>query len=203
MALANRTYYSFDVTPSVHFVMLDTESILDTSDISPAEAAWLAGDLAAAAGATWRLAAGHRPLYCTNGGYGSSNKDCGGFAANLRAQAEAVLSRGHVDLVTTAHMHGYERTQPVLDGKVTPAAAGGIVYIVNGAGGNRESNDDPRGNAPWSAPTAAPPAQTHTATIGYGIMTIVAGAAPGASSLKYEFYESATGVLIDSMTLAK
>ena len=61
----------------------------------------------------------------------------------------------------------------------------------------------PTGDAPWSAPSGPPPAQTHTATIGYGIITLVGGGPPGNNSLKYEFFESGSGVLIDAFTITK
>ncbi len=113
----------------------------------------------------------------------------------LRAQVEKTLAG--VDLVLGSHMHGYERTLPVYNGTVvTGNATITPIYIVNGAGGNREGNDDPRGDAPWSAPGA------HSGSFGYGIMTLVAGG-KGASSLEYKFVESATGKVLDSVTLSK
>lgn len=191
---ANRSFYSLDIAQVLHFAMIDTESVLDVSDVSTANQDWLKQDLGLAKlGSKWVLAGGHRPLYCTNGGYKSSNKDCSGMAATLRGQVEATLQG--VDLVLGAHMHGYERTLPVKDGIVV-ANGTAPVYIVNGAGGNREGNDDPKGDAPWSAPGA------HSGVFGYGLMTFVSGP-PGASTMEYQFIESATGNTLDSVTLTK
>ena len=39
----------------------------------------------------------------------------------------------HVNLVLSGNSHNYERTYPLIDGA---RAAGGITYIVTGAGGN-------------------------------------------------------------------
>jgi hypothetical protein len=174
--------------------MIDTESVLDVSDVSASNQQWLKEDLGIAKlGATWVLVGGHRPLYCTNGGYKSSNKDCKGMAENLRVQVEATMQG--VDVVLGAHMHGYERTLPVKNSTVV-ANGTAPVYIVNGAGGNREGNENPGGDAPWSAPGA------HSGAFGYGLMTFVAGP-PGASTLVYKFIESATGNTLDSVTLTK
>ena len=199
---ANRSFYALDLgAHALHFAMFDTESVLDVSDVSAANVAWLQEDLAVArvGGAKWLVTGGHRPLFCTNGGYGSGNKDCKGMAEVLRKQVEPTFAG--VDLVLGSHMHGYERTAAIRNGTAVPsngtASTGAPVYIVNGAGGNREGNDNPKGDAPWSAPGA------HSGSFGYGLLTIVAAAAPGASSLQYQFVESATGAVLDSMTLTK
>ncbi len=169
--------------------MIDTESVFDVSDVSPVNVAWLREALASPAAApAWRVVLGHRPLYCTNGGFNSSNKDCNPMAAVLQKQVEDTLRAGGVHLGLFSHMHGYERTQPVYKGKVTPGAP---VHIVNGAGGNREGNDDPRGDAPWSAPGA------HSGAFGFGMITITSAA------LRYDFVLSANGSVFDTVTLSK
>ena len=188
-AVANRSFYSLTLGPA-QFSMIDTESVLDVSDVSAVNVAWLKETLAVAAAAAvqWRVVLGHRPLYCTNGGYNSSNKDCNPMAVVLQKQVEDTLKNGGVQLGLFSHMHGYERTQPVYKGAVTPGAT---VHIVNGAGGNREGNDNPKGDAPWSAPGA------HSGEFGYGLMTITQ------SSLQYQFILSANGTVFDSVTLTK
>jgi len=198
---ANRSFYSLDFGKALHFAMFDTESVLDVSDVSGANVAWLKEDLGVAAvgGSKWLLAGGHRPLFCTNGGYGSSNKDCHGMAKILQAQVQDVFAG--VDVVLGSHMHGYERTQAIRNGTAVPsngtASTGAPVYIVNGAGGNREGNDNPKGDAPWSFPGA------HFGQIGYGLMTLVAGQAAGASSLVYQFIDSTNGTVLDTLTITK
>ena len=200
---ANRSFYGLAIGApgALHFAMFDTESVLDVSDVSAANVAWLKEELAVAAagGAKWLVTGGHRPLYCTNGGFNGGNKDCKGMSETLRAQVEATFAG--VDLVLGSHMHGYERTRPIKAGAALPGngtnAVGAPVYIVNGAGGNREGNEDPKGDAPWSAPGA------HSGAFGYGLLTIAASAAPGASSLQYQFVESATGRVLDALTLTK
>ena len=61
---ANRSFYAIDFGTVLHYAMYDTESVLDISDVSAANAAWLKADLdmAALQGAKWVIAGGHRPL---------------------------------------------------------------------------------------------------------------------------------------------
>ena len=62
------------------------------------------------------------------------------------------------------------------------------MYVVNGAGGNREGNQDPD-PASWVA--------FHSAEIGFGYMTI-----SGASSLLYEFV-AANGTTLFQFEITK
>ena len=193
-------FFSVDVG-ALHLVLFNTETALDTGDISSDELVWLTRDLAAVnrSMTPFVVLGGHRPLYCTNGAFPPNDKDCGDFAAIMRLQAEKQLRDARVDLVLGAHMHGFERTAAVYGGAVVQnATANGTyvaplapVYIVNGAGGNREGNDNPPGNAPWSAPGA------HFGTVGFGLMQVTP------SRLAYQFVDSATGAVLDSMEILK
>lgn len=182
-------YYSIDIG-SVHVWMGNTETDIDTADMDATQVAAMAADLAAVNRSVtpWVLVTGHRPLYCTN----SKSSDCKLFADILRFQAESTFRDAGVDLVINAHMHSYERTWPVYAGTPlardysSPAAP---VYIVNGAGGNREGNEQPHGDAAWSA--------WSTSAIGYGLLTVA-----GPHALTAEFY-AANGTLLDSITLTK
>lgn len=193
-------YFSLDIG-ALHLVLYNSETPDDTGSVDAAEVAWLEADLAAAvsANATWLIAGAHRPLYCTNGAWNTSDKDCSLFAGVMRAQAETTFNKHKVDLVLGAHMHGYERTQAVNGGKVVTAAANGTtyvragapVYIVNGAGGNREGNEDPHGDAPWSVPGA------HYSTTGFGLITV------SASRMQYDFVDAASGAVLDTAVWTK
>jgi hypothetical protein len=197
----NSTYYSLDLPSGVHLVVFNSETPDDTGSVDSAQVTWLAADLAAAraSNASWLVAGAHRPLYCTNDGYASKNKDCTVFAPIMRSQAEATFAGAHTDLILAAHMHGYERTEAVSNSVVVTASGpngtyvspGAPVYVVNGAAGNREGNDDPRGDAPWSAPGA------HVGTIGYGLLTVA-----GPHSLSYTFF-AANGTALDTMRITK
>lgn len=177
-------YYGF-AAGAVHVSMTNTESPIDTPDMNATVRAFLTADLAAAraAGAAWIIVGGHRPFYCSNGG-----TQCDSFAAMLRSQGEALLAG--VDLVINAHEHGYERSLPLKNGKVVSPNyndAPAPVYVVNGAGGNREGNERP-GGAPWSV--------YQTAEIGFAVIT-AAG-----RSLTYAF-NAANGTTLDSFTMTK
>jgi len=180
-------YYAFDAG-SVHISMTNTESPVDTPDMNATVRAHLAADLAAAAAASsaWVIVGGHRPFYCSD----NDKTQCGSFSAILRAQGEALLVAGKADLVITAHEHGYQRSLPLLNGSIaaqTYADCPAPVYVVNGAGGNRESQDLPA-PAAWS--------KYESAEVGFA--TIVA-AGP---RLTYSFL-AANGTTLDEFALTK
>ncbi len=152
---------------------------------------WLTADLEAAskqrATTPWIVAGGHRPLYCSN----HDKTQCKTFASLLRSKAEGTFNANGVDLVIQAHMHGYERSWPLKDGVVVaqnytnPTAP---VYVVNGAGGNREGNTLPRGEA-WTA--------FRTQDVGYARLTVTS------ASLEYEFVDAANGTTLDAFTITR
>ena len=223
-------YYSLEVGPSLHLVVLHSESSIDTADIDARQAAWLAADLAHYTNPTkkWTVTAFHRPMYCTD----SNSNDCGLFANILRNQTEDIIADAGVDLVITAHMHGYERSYPMRNGTVTrkdynsPTApvyvvqvrGGGstllvedrsqphprrpsltcsryatatISHFLQGAGGNREGNELPRNDQPWSAPGAS-------GAIGFAMIEI-----RGPAFMSYSFVRSADGTILDSFNITK
>lgn len=189
-AETDNMYYSFTAGP-VHFVMMDTESVLDTADVDATQVAWIQGDLAAVNRSVtpWVVASGHRPLYCSD----NDKTQCGIFSDVLRFQVEQTLYSNGVDLVLGAHEHGYERMFPTYNGAATstnynsPTAP---VYVVNGAAGNREGNENPAGNQPWSA--------AHSGAIGYAYIQV-----SSATALTYSFFGSANGTEIDTFTITK
>jgi len=193
----NSSWYSLDFGGSTHVVFFNTETAEDTGDVDGPLVSWLQADLTTAKKNNHSIviAGAHRPFYCTNGGYKSSNKDCTFFAPIMRDQAEAVFASA--DLVLGAHMHGYERTEAIINSNVIATAvnntyshAGAPVYVVNGAAGNREGNDNPQGDAPWSVPGA------HYGTIGYALMQVTT------NLIKYQFY-AANQTVLDSFTITK
>jgi len=197
-------YWSIDVAGGdVHLTAMDTESPLDLAWIDERQSKWLEGDLAdlatrrasSHASAGWTIAAGHRPLYCTN----HRGQDVPHGNGVLRAQVEATLVSHGVDLVLQAHEHDYERSWPTAKGMPTqhhyqsPTAP---VYVVNGAGGNREGNELPPGDQPWSA-NATSGLSAQTANISYGILIIQAG------ELQYTQIDSASNGVLDTFTVTK
>jgi hypothetical protein len=132
--------------------------------VDDTQIAWLKADLAAtsarmqAAGGTvngecseasptFIVVYMHRPLYCSD----ADSSNCQGIEAlYLQEKLEDLFVAHGVDLVLSGHMHNIERTVNVRAG--VPDASG-PVYVVNGAGGNREGVEDSWFNpAPvWSA----------------------------------------------------
>lgn len=178
-------YYAFDAG-SVHVSMTNTESPIDTADMNATVRAFLQAELAGAAAASWRIVGGHRPFYCSD----NDKTQCGSFSAVLRGQGEALLVAGKADLVITAHEHGYQRSLPLLNGSIASQTyddAPAPVYVVNGAGGNRESQDLPAPIA-WS--------KFESAEIGFAV---VVAAGP---RLTYSFM-AANGTQLDSFVMTK
>lgn len=191
---ARGLYYALNIGP-VHLLMTNTETALDTPDIDPTQLAFITADLAGVdhAATPITIVGGHRPMYCSNGG-----TQCGSFAAVLRNLTEAPYNKYGVDVVVTAHEHGYERTFRVVNSVVTDKSylgPGAPVYIVNGAAGNREGNEKPSG-APWSA--------VQSGAVGYSLITVQAPpAGTGNATVHWQHYESDTGALLDDWTLSK
>lgn len=197
-AVTHGFYYSLNAGP-LHLVMFDTESPLDTPDVDATQRAWLSADLAGVDRAATPLvvAAGHRPLYCTDK---SASVQCGDFAALLRGLVEDAFLGAGVDVVVGAHEHGYERTYRVAHGNVTDKTylgPGAPAYVINGAAGNREGNQMASGNQPWSA--------AQSAAVGYSLVTITAPppGMPGNATLVWRHLASADRSLIDEWTLTK
>lgn len=187
-------YYSFQAGPSVHIAVANTESPIDTADMNSTVTAWLASDLAAATANRsasvnpWLIVGGHRPFYCSN----DDKTQCGIFTSVLRYQAEHIIAGAGVDLVITAHEHSYERTWPTYNATVTAtdySSPTAPVYVVQGAGGNREGNDLPAGGTPWSA--------FRSSSVGYAVVEV-----PGPESLTYTFF-LANGTALDTFTITK
>lgn len=137
-------WYSFD-WGGVHFVALDTFSQLQ---MPAEEVAWLEQDLAAAADANWIVAYFHEPPDSSNLAHGSSPRAYDAFAD--------VLERAGVDLVITAHDHGYERSYAMRGGHVVSrenvtAKGNGTVYVVTGGGGAELYPDYVEPAPEWSA----------------------------------------------------
>jgi len=180
-------YYSFNYG-NIHFIALDTEARADVALLTKQQILWLTADLAAVDRKVtpWVVVCGHRPFYCSNPGV-----DCGIMATVLKDAAEEILNHYKVDLVLTAHKHNYERFWPSKPGGIpvkTYTNPNAPIYIVNGAGGNREGKGR-AGNLLNNSVTFLP-------TFGYGIIT-----SHNSSVLEWNFYDSEDGVSLDGFVL--
>lgn len=117
----NHSYYSYN-WGAAHILVLDSEQPYapGTAQYNFAQA-----DLAAHQSDAWRIVAIQRPPYSSTSANSSSNP--------VRLYLVPLFQTEHVNLVLSGNSHNYERTYPLVNG--TPAA-GGVTYVVSGAGGN-------------------------------------------------------------------
>jgi hypothetical protein len=170
---ANHSWYSYD-WGDAHVVVLDSEQ--PTGSGSP-QYAFLQQDLAAHQSAAWRIVAVQRPPYSSSSANSSSPA--------IRALVP-LFQQQHVDLVLSGNSHNYERSQPLIDGA---PAAGGITYVVTGAGGNG-----------FNAFTLAAPAWSAFREASY-FQYLRVTVSP--ASLKLDAVRADTGAVFDSATIAK
>jgi 3',5'-cyclic AMP phosphodiesterase CpdA len=143
--------FSFDYG-NAHWTVLDSNPYMDWTN--PSLRDWVAQDLEAARGATWRFVGFHHP------GFNSSKTH---FTDQWMRVLSPVFEAGRVDIVFAGHVHNYQRSFPLLfapvpqpddqmfgpkgevrgeykfdkdfaDG-VSGAKPKGVIYIVSGAGG--------------------------------------------------------------------
>lgn len=162
------TNFSFDYG-NTHWTIIDSNPYVDWTDKDLKE--WVAKDLAAAKGSTWRFVAFHHP------GFNSAREH---FEQQHMRLLASVFEAGKVDVVFNGHVHNYQRSFPLRfvpdkqgtvlvggkDGKTirgrvvngrwtldksfdgrTDTTPDGVIYVVTGAGGqklyNPEQHDDP------------------------------------------------------------
>ncbi|XP_027170324.1 purple acid phosphatase 18 [Coffea eugenioides] len=123
---SSNLYYSFDVA-GAHIIMLG--SYTDYDEFSD-QYSWLKADLAKVdrEKTPWLLALFHVPWY-------NSNDAHQGEGDNMMASMEPLLNAAGVDIVLAGHVHAYERSQRVYNGRSDSC---GAVHITIGDGGNRE-----------------------------------------------------------------
>jgi hypothetical protein len=189
-------YYSFNVG-SLHMVSLDTEDIVDTAFMSKVQVDWLREDLKAVdrKQSPWLMSMGHRPIYCSNHNHQNCNSTYSHF---LQEAMEDLLYLHKVDVHLQAHVHDYERTWPMYKGAPTSlnySSPGAPVYVVNGAGGNREGNDMPAGNQPW-CPRPSGTNHPQARDIGFSLLVIEG------SSLRFRQF-AANSTLLDDWSISK
>lgn len=192
-APSDATFYHFNAGP-VSFMMLDTETPIDTGDFGDVQLDWLRQRLVEARGnGQFIFAAHHRPFYCS----ARTSVDCNTFAQVLRSQAEAMYKNYSVGVSMCGHIHNYERTFPVYNNRTSTQSYDNPptpFYLVNGAAGNREgqasfesTTDD------WSA--------KRLMNIGYMMFTLSRNASTDVMDM--EFIASGSREVLDAVTLTK
>jgi acid phosphatase type 7 len=180
--------FSFDYG-NAHWTVLDANATVDWTDRELQQ--WVANDLDAAKGATWRFVSFHQP------GFSSSKTH---FDEQYMRILSPAFEAGKVDMVFSGHVHNYQRSYPLrfepsagnnaapvvgndgkpkknrhVDGRFTldksfngqsDTTPEGVIYIVSGAGGqhlyNPEQQDDP---ASWQVFTHKHISKIHTLTV--------------------------------------
>lgn len=158
----SESYYSFDYG-NVHFVSLDSYEVLNDKnylfDTLSLQVSWLKKDLATNK-LPWTVLYWHYPPYTKCGSHDSDTEEA---LVKIRQNLVPVLERYKVDLVLSGHSHVYERTYPILGhyGLADTFDPGqhivgksdslntyhigterqGIIYIVNGAGGQIDDQE--------------------------------------------------------------
>jgi hypothetical protein len=148
-------YYSFNVGPA-HVVMLCSYCPYEPQ--TP-QYQWLVADLQKVDRTLtpWLIAVLHAPWYNSNRAHHNEGEE-----VRMRAAMERIFYSSKVDLVLAGHVHAYERSHPVFEGRVVQDAP---VYITIGDGGNREGLAVNYEAAPvWSA--------YRLAAFGHGVIDI-------------------------------
>ncbi|PKA48668.1 Purple acid phosphatase 18 [Apostasia shenzhenica] len=119
-------YYSFEVA-GVHIIMLGSYTDYDESSD---QYAWLKADLAKVdrQRTPWVLVLLHAPWYNSNWAHRGEGDD-------MMAAMEPLLYDAGVDILIAGHVHAYERTERVYNGRLDSC---GLIHITIGDGGNRE-----------------------------------------------------------------
>jgi acid phosphatase type 7 len=119
----NEDFYEFSAGP-VWFFMLDTEH----AGTYPAQGNWMEKLLAQKRdGIAWKIALQHSPTYSSGIEHGSNG--------DAQEYFREIFDRHHFDLNIGGHEHFYERSKPMINGKVVNAPKKGTTYIVSGGAG--------------------------------------------------------------------
>lgn len=148
----NSLLYSFDYK-SLHLISFSTELYFDgTPEMLQTGLNWLEADLQEAnrhrEQRPWIVLITHHPVYCS-----ADSEDCTSKAALIRdgpltadnkthwGGLEELLLKYKVDVYVSGHVHNYERTYPVAQGKVASTSyhnAPSYMEVIVGNGGQPE-----------------------------------------------------------------
>jgi hypothetical protein len=132
-------YYSFNFG-NAEFFMIDGNRTLHEGS---KQLEWLEKALKQS-DATWKFAVLHQPPYTSDSNdYGDTYLETSTRGDPNVRNIIALLEKNGVDICFSGHVHDYERTFPILDGKVIPTDEGGVVYVTTAGGGGYLEHFDP------------------------------------------------------------
>ena len=170
----NHSWYSYN-WGDAHILVLDSEQPFATGTD---QYNFAQSDLAAHQGDAWRIVALQRPPYSSTSANSSS--------VPVKQYLVPLFQSENVNLVLSGNSHNYERTYPLVNG--TPIA-GGITYVVSGAGGN--------GFNAFSGTAPAYSAFRESSYYEYAKVTV------SPSALTVDAIQSSTNSVFDTTTITK
>ncbi|MGL6073939.1 MAG: LamG-like jellyroll fold domain-containing protein [Fimbriiglobus sp.] len=130
-------YYSYTYGHA-EFFSIDTNKPVGPGS---AQYEWLDKALGASK-AKWKFCYHHHPCYSSDSDdYGNSFKGETKFGDRNARQLVALYEKHNVDIAMNGHIHVYERTHPIRDGKIN--TKNGVVYLTSGGGGGSLENFSP------------------------------------------------------------
>lgn len=137
-------YYKFNYGNLDIFVVDSERPLMRGSE----QYQWLDSALAAST-ATWKIVGIHKAVYSSDEDDFGDTTIMRSFRGDIKLRALPELYERHgVDIVWCGHIHSYERTYPLVQGK--PVLDGGVVYMITGGGGGGLEKA-----APWRSPFTA------------------------------------------------
>jgi len=122
-------YYSFDYG-NAHFTIVDSNKGLSPGS---RQYEWIKNDLASSK-AKWKFVAHHHPPYSSDkDDYGNTDIGLSKRGSPSVQSLIPLYEAYNVDIVWCGHIHDYERTWPIRNGKVDQDS--GVIYIQSGGGG--------------------------------------------------------------------
>jgi len=149
-------YYSYFALPDPEYCYAFTYGNLDLFVVDSQKPllpgseqyAWLEGALAASK-AVWKIVAMHKAAYSSDeDDYGDTTETRSGFGDVRLRRLDDLYEKYGVDIAWCGHIHSYERTYPMVQGK--PVLQGGTIYMVTGGGGGGLEK-----TGPWRSPFTA------------------------------------------------
>lgn len=124
-------FYRYSYGNADFFVLDSNKSLKPDSE----QYRWLDAELAKST-AQWKFAYHHHPVWSSDSDdYGDTKKGIARLGDLNARTLQTLYEKHHVDIVFNGHIHLYERTWPLRDGKVN--RRNGVVYITSGGGGGK------------------------------------------------------------------